>query len=90
MTTRRALLGATTGRGGAEIETVGSHPVVESMRGGRHPRDDEGRPEFKVNQYAVNKKGEWACAASLAGARFAMSVDGESRLEDSAYPFERS
>jgi hypothetical protein len=90
MTTRRAFLGATTGRGGAEIETVGSHPVVESMRGGRHPRDEEGRPEFKVNHCAVNKEGEWAGAASWAGARFAVSEDGESRLEDSAYPCERS
>jgi hypothetical protein len=71
MTTRRAFLRATTGRGEAEIRTVG-------------------RPDLKMNHYAVNKKGKWAGAATWAGARFAVSVDGESRLEDSAYLYERS
>jgi hypothetical protein len=45
---------------------------------------------LKTNHYAVNKKGKWAGAATWAGARFAVSVDGESRLEDSAYLYERS
>jgi hypothetical protein len=90
MTTRRAFLRAATGRGEAEIRTVGCLSVVEPMRGGRHPGDEEGRPDLKTNHYAVNKKGKWAGAATWAGARFAVSVDGESRLEDSAYLYERS
>lgn len=53
-------------------------------------QDDEGRPNFGVNYYAVNKDGEYGGAAIFAGARFAVSVDGDTRLEDSAYLFERN
>ena len=49
----------------------------------------DGRPKFGVNYYAVNKRGEWGGASIWSGARFALSVDGDSRLEDSAYLFER-
>lgn len=99
-----------TGRGEAVIKTVGSHAVVELMRGGMHPtdaclealrriarftveprlQDGEGRPNFNVNYYAVNKTGEWGGAAIWAGNRFAVNVDGEARLEESAYLFQRS
>lgn len=51
--------------------------------------DDDGRPNFNVNYYAVNKAGEWGGAAIWSGARFAVSVDGNTRHEDSAYLFER-
>ncbi len=51
--------------------------------------DDNGRPAFGVNYYAVNKNGEWGGASIWAGARFAVSVDGDTRLEDSAYLYER-
>jgi N4-(beta-N-acetylglucosaminyl)-L-asparaginase len=97
-----------TGRGEAVIKTVGSHAVVELMRGGMHPkdaclealrrivrftvelrlRDEGGRPNFNVSYYAVNKEGEYAGAAIWAGARFAVSVDGDTRFEDSAYLFQ--
>ena len=53
-------------------------------------QDDQGRPNFGVNYYAVNKKGEYAGASIFAGARFAVSVDGDTRLEDSAHLFERN
>jgi N4-(beta-N-acetylglucosaminyl)-L-asparaginase len=99
-----------TGRGESVIKTVGSHTVVEMMRGGMSPEDaclealkrivtftvephlldEEGRPAFGVNYYAVNKNGEYGGAAIFAGARFAVSVDGDTRLEDSAYLFERN
>ena len=52
--------------------------------------DDQGRPNFGVNYYAVNKNGEWGGATIWAGSRFAVNVGGDSRLEDSAYLFERS
>ena len=52
--------------------------------------DDQGRPNFNVNYYAVNKNGEYGGAAIWSGARFAVSVDGDSRREDSAYLFERA
>ncbi|MDX1493077.1 MAG: N(4)-(beta-N-acetylglucosaminyl)-L-asparaginase [Longimicrobiales bacterium] len=50
---------------------------------------DDGRPSFNVNYYAVNKNGDYGGAAIYSGARFAVSVDGNSRLEDSAYLFQR-
>jgi N4-(beta-N-acetylglucosaminyl)-L-asparaginase len=52
--------------------------------------DEQGRPNFGVNYYAVNKRGEYAGAAIFSGSRFAVSVDGDTRLEDSAYLFERN
>ena len=99
-----------TGRGESVIKTVGSHTVVEMMRGGLSPTDaclealkrivtfttepylldDEGRPNFGVNYYAVNKNGEYGGAAIFEGSRFAACVDGESRRVDSAYLFERN
>ncbi|MFQ5537538.1 MAG: N(4)-(beta-N-acetylglucosaminyl)-L-asparaginase [Gemmatimonadota bacterium] len=51
--------------------------------------DEDGRPAFNVNYYAVNKKGEFGAAAIWAGARFAVNTRGGSRLEDSAYLFQR-
>ena len=50
--------------------------------------NESGRPSFGVNYYAVNKNGEYGGAAIYAGASFAVSVDGDSRIEDSAYLFE--
>jgi N4-(beta-N-acetylglucosaminyl)-L-asparaginase len=50
----------------------------------------DGRPDFNVNYYAVNKSGAWGGAAIWSGARFAVNVGGEARLEDSAYLFERT
>ena len=52
-------------------------------------RDSEGRPNFNVNYYAVNKSGDYGGAAIWSGARFAVCSGGESRREDSAYLFER-
>jgi N4-(beta-N-acetylglucosaminyl)-L-asparaginase len=49
---------------------------------------DDGRPSFGVNYYAVNKNGDFGGASIYAGARFAVSVDGDSRHEDSAYLFQ--
>ena len=61
------------------------HVTVESRLLG-----DDGRPSFNVSYYAVNKNGEYGGAAIYAGARFAVSVDGDSRLKDSVYLFERA
>ena len=51
--------------------------------------DDQGRPAFNVNYYAVDKSGRWGGAAIWSGARFAVNVDGDARREDSAYLYER-
>lgn len=53
-------------------------------------QDDEGRPRFNVNYYAVNKNGDYGGAAIWAGARFAVCAEGEdARRQDSAYLYER-
>ena len=51
---------------------------------------DDGRPNFGVNYYAVNKNGEYGGAAMYSGARFAVCVDGDAHREDSAFLFERA
>jgi N4-(beta-N-acetylglucosaminyl)-L-asparaginase len=50
---------------------------------------EDGRPNFNLNFYALNKKGEYGAAAIYSGSRFAVNVDGRARLEDSAYVFQR-
>lgn len=52
--------------------------------------DAEGRPDFNVNFYAVNKAGDFGAAAIWSGARFAVCNASGNRYEDSAYLFERS
>jgi N4-(beta-N-acetylglucosaminyl)-L-asparaginase len=52
--------------------------------------DEQGRPTFGLNFYAVNKNGEFGGAAFTAGSRYA-AFDGETaRHYDSAYLFERN
>ena len=51
--------------------------------------DESGRPDFNVNYYAVNKVGAWGGAAIWAGSSYAVGVEGNVRLEDAAYLFER-
>jgi N4-(beta-N-acetylglucosaminyl)-L-asparaginase len=52
--------------------------------------DEEGRPSFNVNFYAVNKRGEFGGAAIWSGSRFAVNVDGNAELRDSAYVLQSS
>lgn len=49
---------------------------------------DDGRPNFNVNYYAVNVKGEHGAAALWSGARHAVHDGKENRLVDSAYVFD--
>ncbi len=49
----------------------------------------DGRPNYGLSFYAVNKNGEVGGAAIWSGAQYAANVDGESGLRDSAYLFER-
>ncbi len=50
---------------------------------------EDGRPNFNLNFYAVNKKGEYGAAAIYSGSRYAVNVDGRGELKDSAYVFAR-
>jgi N4-(beta-N-acetylglucosaminyl)-L-asparaginase len=52
--------------------------------------DETGRPNFNVNYYAVNKRGETGGAAIWSGRRHAVNDSRDNRLVDSAYLFERA
>ena len=51
--------------------------------------DDQGRPAFNVNFYALNVRGEHGGASLWSGKQYAVNDGGESRLLDSAYLFSR-
>lgn len=51
--------------------------------------DDRGRPDFNVEFYAVNKRGEYGSASIWSGGRYAVSVDGETSLRDVAWVLPR-
>jgi N4-(beta-N-acetylglucosaminyl)-L-asparaginase len=48
----------------------------------------DGRPNFNINFYAVNKKGEYG-AASIYPARFTVNAGDESRMLDTVFLFKR-
>ena len=65
----------------------------------RDNRDAKGRPDYNINYYAVNKKGEYAGASIWSGsygrgdvlhpARFAVADASGARLVESAYLLKR-
>ncbi len=57
----------------------------------RDPRllDEAGRPRFDVKMYALARDGRFGAAAIWSGAKFAVFADGNNRLEDAAYLFQR-
>jgi N4-(beta-N-acetylglucosaminyl)-L-asparaginase len=53
--------------------------------------DDEGRPNFDVRFYAINKRGEFGSASIWSGGKFAINTgEPRSRLVESAYLFKRA
>ncbi len=56
---------------------------------GPHLVGDDGRPNFNVRLYAVNKKGEYAGAAIWSDSQYAVHDGTEARLRDCAYLFKR-
>ncbi len=55
----------------------------------RRLQDDDGRPNFSVNFYALNTKGEYGCAGIWEGAKMAVHDGKEAKLVDGAYLFKR-
>ncbi len=51
--------------------------------------DEQGRPAFNVNFYALNLRGEHGAASIWSGRTYAVNDGGESRLLDTAYLYER-
>jgi N4-(beta-N-acetylglucosaminyl)-L-asparaginase len=96
-----------TGRGEANIITVGSATVVEGLRYGKHPTDacllacrrivdatkvkrllrDDGKPDFNVKFYTVDKQGRYGGAAIYGGGQFAVCDAKGARTEDLGHLF---
>ena len=54
----------------------------------RRLQDGQGRPNFSVTFYAINKRGEFGAASIKRGAKYAINTgEKESRLMDAAYLF---
>lgn len=51
--------------------------------------DENGRPNFNVNFYAINKKGDYGAASIWSGSSFALHDGKENRLHDCAYLFKK-
>jgi N4-(beta-N-acetylglucosaminyl)-L-asparaginase len=51
--------------------------------------DDQGRPKFGLNFYALNKKGEFGGACLFQGGRYAVHDGVENKFHDAAYLFKR-
>jgi len=90
-----------TGRGEEVIRICGAHTIVEHMRRGLSPLEAcldalkrivgryPGRPELQVTFYALKKTGEYASVSLWSGAEFAVTDASGSRIEKSAYLYER-
>jgi N4-(beta-N-acetylglucosaminyl)-L-asparaginase len=52
--------------------------------------DDKGRPYFQLEYYAINKKGDYACACCYEGSTFAVCDAKGARTETAAYMFKKS
>jgi len=51
--------------------------------------DDEGKPDFNVNFYALNKNGEYGCASIYGPSSFAVNDGKENVKKEGAYLFSR-
>lgn len=94
-----------TGRGEANIVTVGSATVIEGLRYGKDPTDacllacqrivdttrvtrllrKDGKPDFNVKFYTVDKKGRFGGAALYGGGEFAVFDGKGNRKVDLAH-----
>jgi N4-(beta-N-acetylglucosaminyl)-L-asparaginase len=52
-------------------------------------RHEDGRPNFDVKFYALSKDGRFGAASIWSGAKFAVYTDGQNRLEECAFLFQR-
>jgi N4-(beta-N-acetylglucosaminyl)-L-asparaginase len=63
--------------------------IVQTTKLQPHLLNDEGRPNFGLNFYALNKKGEFGSACMWSGGRFAAHDGKENKLREAAYLFKR-
>lgn len=55
-----------------------------------HLLDKEGKPDFNVNFYALNKEGEYGCASIYGPVQFAVNDGSENTKKEGAYLFDWS
>ncbi len=55
----------------------------------RRLKKDDGKPDFGVNFYAINKRGEFGGASLYSGTKFAFHDGTSARLVDAAYLYKR-
>lgn len=94
-----------TGRGEENIRVCGAHTIVEAMRQGKPPVEaclealrrisrnydnDQARlAKFDIVFYALRKDGAYGSASLFSGQQVAINDGGQSRLEKSAYLYEK-
>ena len=78
-------------RGGMAPQEACLHGLQRIVATTKEPRllRKDGRPNFDVKFYALSKDGRFGSASIWSGARFAVYADGDNRLEDCAYLYER-
>ncbi len=63
--------------------------IAEKTKLQPHLLDEEGRPRFGLNFYALNKKGEYGSACMWSGAHYAVHDGRENKLRQAAYLYKR-
>jgi len=63
--------------------------IAEKTKCQPHLLNDEGRPRFGLQFYAINKKGEFGGASMWSGGQFAVHDGKENKLRPCAYLFKR-
>lgn len=61
--------------------------IAAKTKGQPELLDEEGKPDFGLSFYALNKKGEYGSAAMWSGGKFAVHDGRENRLRECAYLF---
>ncbi len=91
LTTCASFLAVDSMRRGMSPEQAGLEACKRIAEKTTSPRllNDDGHPNFNVNFYVVNKRGEYAGASIWSGSRFAVHDGNESSIKQCAYLFER-
>ena len=86
-----SFLGVEFMRGGLSPEEAGLRVLERVARNTTEPYlvDEEGRPNFGLKFYLLNKKGEFAGCSMFGGEEYAAHSGGSSRLYPCAYRYER-
>jgi N4-(beta-N-acetylglucosaminyl)-L-asparaginase len=63
--------------------------IIETSRLQPRLMNEEGKPQFDLSFYAVNKKGEYGSARIWSGGQYAVHDGTTGRREEAAYLFKR-